>query len=39
LIPTAFFTVEKVNRASDNFLSVNNESRSVLSWLRGVRRE
>jgi uncharacterized protein YebE (UPF0316 family) len=39
LIPTAFFTVEKVNRASDNFLSVNNESRGVLSWLRGVRRE
>lgn len=39
LIPTAFFTVEKVNRASDNFLAVNNESRGVLSWLRGVRRE
>ena len=39
LIPTAFFTVEKVNRASDNFLNVNNESRSVLSWLRGIRRE
>jgi uncharacterized protein YebE (UPF0316 family) len=39
ILPSAFYTVEKVNRASDNFLRANNEERGVLFWLKSIRRE
>jgi uncharacterized protein YebE (UPF0316 family) len=39
ILPSAFYTVEKVNRASDNFLRANNEERGILSWLKSIRRE
>lgn len=39
IVPTAFYTVEKVNRASESGAVVNETARwSIASWLRGVRR-
>ncbi|HEX5171802.1 MAG TPA: DUF5698 domain-containing protein [Cyclobacteriaceae bacterium] len=39
-LPTAFYTIEKVNRASDDFSpALETPSRGVLSWLRSIRRE
>lgn len=40
ILPSAFYTIEKVNRASDD-KALLNESRSwsVMSWLKSVRRE
>ncbi len=38
-LPTAFYTVEKVNRASDAAFPDKQTSRGPLSWLRSVRRE
>ena len=41
ILPTAFYTVEKVNRASDDFAVPNGDSnhRGVSSWLRSIRRD
>lgn len=40
IIPTAFYTVEKVNRASESGVVVQETTRwSIASWLKGVRRE
>lgn len=40
ILPTAFYTIEKVNRASDDYILKNTESRGgLLSWLRSIRRE
>jgi uncharacterized protein YebE (UPF0316 family) len=39
ILPTAFFTVEKVNRAADGGAVVQESTRwSIVSWLRGGRR-
>lgn len=39
-LPTAFYTIEKVNRASDDYaLTTETERRGVLSWLRSIRRD
>jgi uncharacterized protein YebE (UPF0316 family) len=39
IVPTAFYTVEKVNRASESGTVVNESARwSIASWLKGVRR-
>ena len=39
ILPSAFYTVEKVNRASDSGAVVNESARwSIASWLKGVRR-
>jgi uncharacterized protein YebE (UPF0316 family) len=39
ILPTAFYTVEKVNRASESGAVVNETARwSIASWLKGVRR-
>ena len=39
IIPTAFYTVERVNRAGDSGMVVQETTRwSIASWLRGVRR-
>lgn len=40
LLPTAFYTIEKVNRASDDFVEARESpSRGLVSWLRSIRRE
>lgn len=40
ILPTAFYTIEKVNRASDDMALVDESpSRGLVSWLRGIRRE
>lgn len=40
ILPTAFYTVEKVNRASDGGVVVEESTRwSIASWLRNVRRQ
>lgn len=40
LLPTAFYTIEKVNRASDDFVEARESpSRGLISWLRSIRRE
>lgn len=40
ILPSAFYTIEKVNRASDDMaLADESTSRGVMSWLRGIRRE
>jgi uncharacterized protein YebE (UPF0316 family) len=40
ILPTAFYTVEKVNRASDGGIEVEESARwSIISWLRNVRRQ
>ncbi len=40
ILPTAFYTVEKVNRASESGAVVQESTRwSIASWLKGVRRE
>jgi uncharacterized protein YebE (UPF0316 family) len=40
ILPTAFYTIEKVNRASDDFILKDSESRrGLLSWLRSIRRD
>jgi uncharacterized protein YebE (UPF0316 family) len=39
ILPSAFYTVEKVNRAGDGGTVVQESTRwSIASWLRGVRR-
>lgn len=39
LLPTAFYTIEKVNRASDDYAFANDAPRTgVVSWLRSIRR-
>jgi uncharacterized protein YebE (UPF0316 family) len=39
IIPTAFYTVEKVNRAGESGAVVQESTRwSIASWLKGVRR-
>ncbi len=40
ILPTAFYTVEKVNRATeDNPGIATAERKGVVSWLRSIRRE
>ena len=40
ILPTAFYTIEKVNRASDDFvLTGETPQRGFLSWLRSIRRD
>jgi uncharacterized protein YebE (UPF0316 family) len=40
ILPTAFYTVEKVNRAAESATVVNETSqRSFTNWLRSIRRE
>jgi uncharacterized protein YebE (UPF0316 family) len=40
ILPTAFYTVEKVNRAGESGTVVQETTRwSIGSWLRGVRKE
>lgn len=40
ILPTAFYTIEKVNRASEGLKAMNERPRSGIgSWLRSVRRE
>jgi uncharacterized protein YebE (UPF0316 family) len=39
ILPTAFYTVEKVNRASDPTIAGSQPSRGVMSWLSSIRRE
>lgn len=39
-LPSAFYTIEKVNRASDDYaLAVETPSSGFMSWLRSIRRE
>ena len=39
MIPTAFYTVERVNRAGESGAVVQESTRwSIASWLKGVRR-
>lgn len=39
MLPSAFYTVEKVNRASESTLAAAPTSGGLVSWLRGVRRQ
>jgi uncharacterized protein YebE (UPF0316 family) len=40
LIPSAFYTVEKVNRAADGGIVVQENARwGIASWLKGIRRQ
>jgi uncharacterized protein YebE (UPF0316 family) len=40
ILPTAFYTVEKVNRAGESGPVIDETSRwSIVSWLRSIRRE
>jgi uncharacterized protein YebE (UPF0316 family) len=40
ILPTAFYTIEKVNRASDDYALAHDSPRGgVLSWLRSIRRD
>lgn len=40
ILPTAFYTVEKVNRATEVGTIAEQSARwDILSWLRGIRRE
>lgn len=40
ILPTAFYTVEKVNRAAEVGTIAEQSTRwDILSWLRGIRRE
>jgi uncharacterized protein YebE (UPF0316 family) len=39
LLPTAFYTIEKVNRASESGVNASQGSRGVMSWLKSIRRE
>lgn len=40
ILPSAFYTIEKVNRVSDDYiLSTESSSRGIFSWLRSIRRE
>lgn len=40
ILPSAFYTVEKVNRASESGAVVQEGTRwSIASWLKGVRRQ
>lgn len=40
MLPTAFYTVEKVNRAAESGTVVQESTRwSIASWLKSVRRE
>jgi uncharacterized protein YebE (UPF0316 family) len=40
ILPSAFYTVEKVNRASESGVVVQESTRwSIVHWLKGVRRE
>jgi hypothetical protein len=40
ILPTAFYTVEKVNRATEVGTIAEQSTRwDILSWLRNIRRE
>lgn len=40
ILPTAFYTIEKVNRASDDYaMTADSPQRGLLSWLRSIRRD
>lgn len=39
ILPTAFYTVEKVNRAAESDVAVQNTSSSFFSWLKTIRRQ
>ncbi|MCU0396497.1 MAG: DUF5698 domain-containing protein [Cyclobacteriaceae bacterium] len=40
IVPTAFYTVEKVNRAAESGTVVQESARwSIAGWLRGVRKD
>lgn len=40
ILPTAFYTVEKVNRAGESGAVVQESTRwGIASWLKGIRRE
>lgn len=40
ILPSAFYTVEKVNRASESGAVVQESTRwSIASWLKGIRRQ
>jgi uncharacterized protein YebE (UPF0316 family) len=40
IIPSAFYTVEKVNRAAEGGTVIQESTRwSIASWLKGVRRQ
>lgn len=40
ILPTAFYTIEKVNRASDDTtLPEESSGFGIMSWLRSIRRE
>lgn len=39
ILPTAFYTVEKVNSATDAVIAANKPQGRVTSWLRSIRRE
>lgn len=40
IVPSAFYTVEKVNRAGDSGAVVQESTRwSIVSWLRGIRKD
>lgn len=39
-LPSAFYTVESVHRASDDYvIATDKERRGVLSWLKSIRRD
>lgn len=39
ILPSAFYTIEKVNRVSDDYvLATETSSRGLFSWLRSIRR-
>lgn len=40
IVPTAFYTVEKVNRAAEGGTAIQERARwSVAGWLRGIRKD
>lgn len=40
ILPSAFYTIEKVNRVSDDYvMATESSSRGLFSWLRSIRRE
>lgn len=38
-LPTAFYTIEKVNRASDDYALATARRSGIVSWLRSIRRD
>jgi hypothetical protein len=40
ILPTAFYTVEKVNRAAESGTVVQESARwSIAGWLKGIRKD